>query len=609
MKILFLSVAIALVLYGESRAGTFEDGVAAFQRGDYAVAWENYIKAAKRGNVKAQINLGAMYDNGQGVSQNHKEAVKWYKLAATKGSVVAQFNLGAMYYAGLGVAQNYGEAVKWFRLAAAQGDEQAAKWLKKASIKKLGKVEGKAGGAKKSATNKNKKIMVFPGQKVGLNEKSAAYRKGIAAFNRRDFKTALRIFQPIAEKGDVDAQVNIGMMYLKGWDVEQDFKEAIKWFLLAADQDFPAAQQNMGLMYMEGLGVEKNHTEAANWYRLAAEKGDMMSQYNIGVMLRDGTGVKKDLNEAVKWLAKAAEQKHVAANFNLGVLYRDGTGVKQDYAKAAKYYGPIAEFGFSPAQFDLGLLYFKGNGVDKNYEKAEKWFRKAAKQGDNKAQYNLGVMYLYGTGLAKNLELATQWIEKASRNGHPSAQKVLKQLKAGLSPLTPEQAKIHKANINNCLIKPTDEPDVRINACTWLLNSGKLVKEGIPFAFSSRSISYKQKGQYDLAIADLDQAMRFKPNFADAYNTLAWLLATAKEAHYRDGKRAVELVQKALSLKDKVEYRDTLSAAYAEVGRFDDAMVEQERAIATLRTNGKKAAAADFQSRLDLYKKRLPYRE
>ena len=52
---------------------------------------------AEKGNVRAQYNLGAMYDNGEGVEQDFKEAVKWYRKAAEQGQVYAQSNLGGMY--------------------------------------------------------------------------------------------------------------------------------------------------------------------------------------------------------------------------------------------------------------------------------------------------------------------------------------------------------------------------------------------------------------------------------------------------------------------------------------------------------------------------------
>jgi hypothetical protein len=66
-----------------------------------------------------------MYDEGHGVPQDYKTAVKWYTLAANQGYASAQFNLGSMYIGGKGVPQDYKTAAKWFTLAAEQGDADA----------------------------------------------------------------------------------------------------------------------------------------------------------------------------------------------------------------------------------------------------------------------------------------------------------------------------------------------------------------------------------------------------------------------------------------------------------------------------------------------------
>ncbi|MBT5524960.1 MAG: sel1 repeat family protein, partial [Rhodospirillaceae bacterium] len=76
-------------------------------------------------DAEAQFNLGAMFQDGQGVPQNDKVALKWYRLAAEQGHAKAQFNLGFMYSAGQGVPQDNKTAVKWYRLAAKQGDASA----------------------------------------------------------------------------------------------------------------------------------------------------------------------------------------------------------------------------------------------------------------------------------------------------------------------------------------------------------------------------------------------------------------------------------------------------------------------------------------------------
>ena len=85
----------------------------------------HWQRLAEKGSANAQFNLGAMYDNGDGVPENDAEAANWYHQAAGQGHVNAQFNLGVMYANGEGVAENAVEAASWYRKAADQGDYRA----------------------------------------------------------------------------------------------------------------------------------------------------------------------------------------------------------------------------------------------------------------------------------------------------------------------------------------------------------------------------------------------------------------------------------------------------------------------------------------------------
>jgi TPR repeat protein len=76
-------------------------------------------KEAAQGDADAQFTLGFLYSKGEGVPQDHAEALKWFRLAAAQGHAKAQYNLGAMYGNGQGVPQNYVQALKWLTLAAA----------------------------------------------------------------------------------------------------------------------------------------------------------------------------------------------------------------------------------------------------------------------------------------------------------------------------------------------------------------------------------------------------------------------------------------------------------------------------------------------------------
>ena len=78
-------------------AQDYDAGAAAYKRGDYAAALEEWRPLAEQGDVRAQFNLGAMYDHGMGVPPNYAEAARWYRKAAEQGDAGAQHNLSLMY--------------------------------------------------------------------------------------------------------------------------------------------------------------------------------------------------------------------------------------------------------------------------------------------------------------------------------------------------------------------------------------------------------------------------------------------------------------------------------------------------------------------------------
>jgi uncharacterized protein len=133
-----------------------------------------------------------------------------------------------------------------------------------------------------------------------------------AAYSRGDYATALRLMRPLAEKGDVTAQNNLGVIYFKGEGVAKDLKEAEKWYRLAAAQGHPAAQSGLGLIKL----MNKEYTEAAKWVQLSADQGYPPSQLNLAIMYYEGQGVPRDIVRAHMWMSLAALQGDAnAANY------------------------------------------------------------------------------------------------------------------------------------------------------------------------------------------------------------------------------------------------------------------------------------------------------
>jgi len=162
-------------------------------------------RLAHQGDAKAQANLGVRYKDGNGVSKDYSEAMKWFNKSANQGNAGAQNWLGVMYQNGFGVAKDYEEAVKWYRKAVDQG---------------------------------------YPPGQLNLGW---MYQNGFGV--AKDYSEAVKWYMKAAEQGEVSAQRNLGLMYRDGLGVPKDKAEARKWFTKAADRGNVSAKnelQNLG---------------------------------------------------------------------------------------------------------------------------------------------------------------------------------------------------------------------------------------------------------------------------------------------------------------------------------------------------------------------------
>jgi len=113
-----LLTMVALLLSTQVRAD-FQDGMAAYQAGEYARAFVEWQRLAEQGEARAQLALAGMYLNGHGVEQDDFEAARWTRAAAEQNLVSAQYALGLMYKYGRGVNKDLVHAYLWLSLAEA----------------------------------------------------------------------------------------------------------------------------------------------------------------------------------------------------------------------------------------------------------------------------------------------------------------------------------------------------------------------------------------------------------------------------------------------------------------------------------------------------------
>lgn len=166
---------------------------------DYA----SVMELALNGNHDAEFELGAMFHDGDGVGRDFGKAIEWYTKAASADNRQAAFNLGLMLQNGEGTGADPDAARNWFIRASDAGDARAALQL------------------------------------------------GTMAYASKDYSRALPYFLKSAWQGLADAQMNVGIMHIRGEGVSaQDIVEGYAWLTIAKEAgDARAAAMLASLSY------------------------------------------------------------------------------------------------------------------------------------------------------------------------------------------------------------------------------------------------------------------------------------------------------------------------------------------------------------------------
>jgi TPR repeat protein len=151
----------------------------------------------------------------------------------------------------------------------------------------------------------------------------ADFKAGEKAYQRGDYATALREWQPLAKQGQAVAQYNLGLLYANGQGVTKDDAQARQWYEKAALQNHAEAQVNLGSLYDYARGGPQDFKMAVRWYRRSAEQGNELAQKRLGLLYERGDGVQKDYVQAYMWYKLGA-----ANGGKSGAIMRDELATK-----------------------------------------------------------------------------------------------------------------------------------------------------------------------------------------------------------------------------------------------------------------------------------------
>lgn len=216
------------------------------------------LEAANQGHPDAQYQLGLMYVEGEGVSQDMHEAYGWFQLASENHHRDAQAYMGWMNLLGTGTPYNLDSAIQYYVLSLQPSKEALA--------------------AKEQ-------------QEVRASQKGT-----------------IEWYQLQARRGNTQAQTKLGLMYVHGDGVAQDYLQGYRWLQTAASSGDATAEYHLGMMYLEGQGIAQDPIKGIEWLKRAASHNEPNAQYEIGLLYYTGRFVTRDFPAAYAWFNISAGQ-------------------------------------------------------------------------------------------------------------------------------------------------------------------------------------------------------------------------------------------------------------------------------------------------------------
>lgn len=262
------------------------------------------------------------------------------------------------------------------------------------------------------------------GSSEGAHRLALVYAQGLAGTPRDDSR-AFELFTKAAAAGHARAQLNLGILYLRGQGVQPDLIQARAWLEKAAAGGDPQALYALGRALSESMGQAiADPVRATDLYRRAAEKGHAMAGLRYGLALSEGTGIRRDPAAAQHWLIQAQQGGMPEAALALGDMAartpasRDKAANEKIVQSALSWYTIAANAGVPSAQFKLANAYFAGAGLPRDPAQALMWYSRAAQQGLPQAQHALGIMLIGGIAGAPDPVEGYKWLILAEQGGN-----------------------------------------------------------------------------------------------------------------------------------------------------------------------------------------------
>ena len=416
--------------------------------GTSAEAAGYFRRAAERGDLQAQVLLGALYLDGRGVERSFDEGLRWIERAATANYVLPKYVLTFIYAEGFGTPPNVLEAAS--RLFGARTDRTETQ-----ALYSIGTFYERGFWIEKE----DRPILSWVLARMGAGDEAIRQwlreeQRGHSSYRWADRTRALTFYRKAAEAGDIGAQVNLGHIYFDHRGSNWDCAEGMKWTRMAADRGDPTAQLNVGYFYRQGpdrstvqIGItmtsipEGFRVESVDAGGAAARAGLRMGDRIVGVRgvfplsgeslatygalefaeaMEDNAGKKVVLLVRREGSDAAQSIDVVPERTTLKCPGAEAAGLRADPVAALQWFEKSANGGHPSGLFFLAEAYREGKGTAQNQLKAMELYRRGADGGDWQAAQAISHMYAAGDGVEKSKELSEEWFRKAIQLRHRS---------------------------------------------------------------------------------------------------------------------------------------------------------------------------------------------
>ena len=278
---------------------------------DSEEAVSQLTKAADQGDAIAMYLLGNAYASGTGASRDEAKAKEMYAKFIAVGEADSGENAGSgRIQAYLADCYAYGKGTeKNVDKAAAAAEKAVSADLTAFDMVKLADSYVEGVFTKTDDTADTAEAADTTAAEAAAEGETEAETPAIPAEAEELYAKALDSIKTLADAGNVKAKKALGDYYFGGYaGIAQDYAKALELYTEAGEKGDADAQAQVGYIYQYGCGVDPDYEKAMEWNNRAAQQGNAQGQAQIGWLYQQGLGVTQNLDEAGRWYTRAADQ-------------------------------------------------------------------------------------------------------------------------------------------------------------------------------------------------------------------------------------------------------------------------------------------------------------